>query len=59
MAGGARGKNVLGDCGTIPRNGVGVDYKYYSLCVIEVISVLDPDTWMAGDVHGLDGLLLW
>jgi len=50
-------QNVLGNCGTVPRNGTGVDDEHYSLCVIKMISVLDPDTWMSRDVHGLDGLL--
>ena len=48
-------KNVLGNCGPIPRNSTYIDDKYDRLCVIEMVSVLDPDTWMSGDVHGLDG----
>ena len=57
MEDGAEEKNVLGNYGTVPRNGTGVDDKYNSLCVIEMVPVLDPDTWMSRDVHGLDGLL--
>lgn len=51
-----RDKDVLGNCGPIPRNGAGIDNKYNRLCVIEMVSVLDPDTWMSRDVHSLDGL---
>lgn len=55
-----REQNLLGNCGTIPRNGTGVDDKYDRLCVIEVVSVLDPDARMPGDIHGLYGLLhIW
>ena len=49
-------KNVLGNCGPVPRNGTCVDDKYDRLCVIEMIPVLDPDSWVSGDVHGLDGV---
>ena len=49
-------ENTLGNCGTVPWNGTGIDNKYNGLCVIEVVSVLDPDTWMSRDVHGLNGL---
>jgi len=49
-------KNVLGNCGPVPRNGTCVDDKYDRLCVIEMISVLDPDSRVSGDVHGLDGV---
>jgi len=52
-----REQNVLGNCGTVPRNGTCVDDKYDSLRIIEMVSVLDPDTWMSRDVHGLDWLL--
>jgi len=57
--GGTRWQNVLGDNGTIPRNGAGVDDKHDSLCVIEVVLILDPDAWMAGYIHGLDRLFIW
>lgn len=52
-----REHNALGDCGPVSRNGTGVDDKNNRLCVIEVVSVLDPNTWMSRDVHGLDGVL--
>jgi len=48
--------NVLGNCGPVPRNRTCVDDKYDRLCVIEMISVLDPDARVSGDVHGLDGV---
>jgi len=51
-----REKNVLGNCSPVPGNGACVDNKYNRLCVIEVVSVLDPDARMSGDVHGLDGV---
>lgn len=49
-------KNVLGNCGPVPGNCACVDNKYDRLCVIEVVSVLDPDARMSGNVHGLDGV---
>lgn len=48
-------EDVLGNCGPVPRNGAGIDDKYDHLRVIEMVSVLNPNTWMSGDVHGLDG----
>lgn len=52
-----REENVLCNCSTVPRNGTGVDNEYDRLGVTEVISILNPDTWMAGNVYSLDGLL--
>ena len=62
MSGSAHGKmedwkrerNVLGNCGTVSRNGTSIDDKNDRLRVIEMVSVLDPDTWMSRDVHSLD-----
>lgn len=55
-----RGHDVLGNCSTVPRNGASIDDKNDRLCVIEIISILDPDTWMSRDVHSLDGVLdIW
>ena len=51
-----REQDVLGNCGTVPRNSADVDDKYNRLCVIEMVSVLDPDTWMSRDVYSLDGV---
>jgi hypothetical protein len=51
-----REKNELGNCGPVSRNSTCVDNKYNRLCVIEMVSVLDPDPWMSRDVHGLDGM---
>lgn len=47
----AKKANVLRDCGTVPRNGTGVDDKYDRLCAVEMVSVLDPDAWVPGDVQ--------
>ena len=48
--------NPLCDCGTVSRNGTGVDDKCNRLGVIEMVSVLDPDAWVSRDVHSLYGM---
>jgi len=52
-----RGQNALGNCGTVPRNGTGIDDEYDPLCVVKMVSVSDPNTGMARDVQSLDGVL--
>lgn len=55
-----RERSVLGNSGTVSRNGTGIDDENDRLCVIKMVSILDPDAWMSRDVYSLDGVLdIW
>jgi hypothetical protein len=55
-----REHNVLGNCGTVSRNITGIDDENDRLCIIEIVSVLDPHPRMSRNVYSLDGMLhIW